>query len=81
MFDQLSDYLENSIDEEDYLFNGIFIKIYREELHYSLHTVASLLGVTYQQVQKWENNTNVPNANYLYRLSVILQKSMDSFFA
>lgn len=46
----------------------------------SQHQLGELLGVTFQQVQKYENGTNRISAAALWRLADALQIEADQFF-
>ena len=52
----------------------------RLEAGMSQAEVAESLGISYQQVQKYENGTNRISSGTLYELSVSLDKSIQFFF-
>lgn len=60
---------------------GRNLRVLRESRGMSLQTLAASLGVTYQQVQKYEKGESGLSAPRLYALSRILQAPYDVFFA
>ena len=52
----------------------------REEVGISLETLAEALGVTYQQVQKYEKGTNRISAGVLYQMAMALDVPVQYFF-
>lgn len=72
------DYTEpSSID----LHVALKIKNRRKELGISQRCLATLLGITFQQVQKYENGTNRISASRLYQLSKFLDTTVSYFFS
>jgi len=72
------------IKESEKLFNkaiGEKIKSRRKELHLSQTEVAKELGVTFQQVQKYEKGTNGCSAKRIDELSKALRISILYFYA
>jgi transcriptional regulator with XRE-family HTH domain len=59
---------------------GAIIKRRRKELGMSQEALAVELGVTYQQVQRYENGTNKLNVDNLQTIAGILQISVTAFF-
>ena len=60
---------------------GSRIKWRRKVLKLSQQQMADMLGLTFQQVQKYEKGTNRVGASRLWDISRILGVSMDFFFA
>lgn len=52
----------------------------RIELQHSQETVAKKLGLTFQQLQKYENGTNRVSASKLYEIAKILSVPISFFF-
>jgi transcriptional regulator with XRE-family HTH domain len=52
----------------------------REELGLSYRTVAREIGVSWQQVQKYELGLNRVSAEHLFRLSLALDVEVEYFF-
>ena len=59
---------------------GKRLKLRRIMLHMSQDEVASLVGVTFQQVQKYESGATKISANRLFILAKILQVDIQFFF-
>ncbi len=59
---------------------GWNIRNLREARDLSQRALAKPLGITYQQIQKYENGQNRISAAHLYNLSVILECSTEDFF-
>lgn len=59
---------------------GNRIKLRRMVLGYSQQQMAKLLGLTFQQVQKYEKGLNRVAASRLWDISRVLRVSMDFFF-
>lgn len=59
---------------------GRRIKLRRRLLNLSQEQVAKKLGITFQQLQKYENGENRLVASRLYRLAFALRASVDYFF-
>ncbi|WP_282605661.1 helix-turn-helix domain-containing protein [Pelagibius sp. Alg239-R121] len=53
----------------------------RLEVNLTQQEVARLLGISFQQLQKYEHGKNRISAGRLYQLAVILETSIDTFFA
>lgn len=53
----------------------------RNELGWSMEKLASALGLTFQQIQKYEKGTNRVSASRLYDISRVLGVAVDYFFA
>lgn len=68
--------LPTAIDE----FVGRQIRLRREELGMSQGALAEELGVTFQQLQKYENGTNRVSAGRLHDLAVVLKTTIAYFF-
>ena len=60
---------------------GQRIRLRRTLLGYSQQFMANKLGLTFQQVQKYEKGCNRVGASRLWDISKVLQVSMDFFFA
>lgn len=63
-----------------YIAVGRRIKLRRHMLSLTQSEVAKQLGVTFQQLQKYENGTDRLSAGRLYDLSDILKAPVDYFF-
>jgi transcriptional regulator with XRE-family HTH domain len=59
---------------------GKRLRLRRRLQGFTLEEMSALLGVTYQQVYKYETAQNRISASRLYELSVILEVSPDYFF-
>jgi transcriptional regulator with XRE-family HTH domain len=59
---------------------GKRIKERREELSLSQEAVAQFLGVTFQQLQKYERGANRVSAGRLFELAFVLRVKLDFFF-
>lgn len=59
---------------------GRRLRLRRRELGFTQTTVASGLGVTFQQVQKYESGANRLSAAQLYRVSQVLLTNPAWFF-
>lgn len=60
---------------------GARIKLRRKLLGMSQQKMADILGLTFQQVQKYEKGYNRVGASRLWDISRVLNVSMDFFFA
>lgn len=74
---QLSD--ERSTNEVDKRI-GARVRARRLDIGMSQETLADILGVTFQQVQKYEKGVNRIAASRLYDISAALKVSVASFF-
>lgn len=59
---------------------GARVKLRRSLMSMSQTDLANMLGITFQQVQKYERGANRVSASRLYHLSQILAVSIDFFF-
>lgn len=59
---------------------GRKVRRFREIADISQSKLAEGLGITFQQVQKYENGSNRVSASRLYNIANILQKPFYSFF-
>lgn len=59
---------------------GSRIKLRRSILGVSQEQLAKMLGITFQQVQKYENGVNRVGASRLYDIGKVLDVSVDFFF-
>lgn len=59
---------------------GQRLRVRRSLLGFSQEKLASLIGLTFQQVQKYERGTNRVSAGRLYELSKILDVPVSYFF-
>lgn len=59
---------------------GLKVRLRRMELEMSQEQLANRLGVTAQQVQKYERGTNRIGASRLHQISQILKAPIESFF-
>ena len=59
---------------------GSRVRSRRNILGLTLETLAAKIGVTYQQLQKYEKGVNRIGASRLYRLSQVLEVPVDYFF-
>lgn len=59
---------------------GQRIKVRRSLMGYSQEKLAEFLGITFQQIQKYEKGTNRVSAGRLYELSKILEVPVSYFF-
>lgn len=66
-------------DEMDSLL-GRNIKRYRNQLGFSQKEVAQEIGVSFQQLQKYEKGENRIAASRLYKLAKMINLEMEDFF-
>ncbi len=59
---------------------GYKIKQRREELNISQEKLGEMVGVTYQQIQKYEKGTNKVSAERLFKIAEALKVSVRFFF-
>jgi len=59
---------------------GLRLKKARQEAKVTQHKLAKQIGVSYQQMQKYENATNRISAGRLYNSSILLNKPICFFF-
>lgn len=59
---------------------GALIRAARNELKMSQSDLATLLGLTFQQVQKYEKGTNRVSVGRLYEIANVLKKPISYFF-
>jgi transcriptional regulator with XRE-family HTH domain len=59
---------------------GQRLRVRRSLLGYSQEKLAGLIGLTFQQVQKYERGTNRVSAGRLYEISNILEVPVNYFF-
>lgn len=59
---------------------GQRLRILRKEAALSQKQLASAVGVTFQQVQKYERGTNRVSASKLYEFAGVLQKTVADFY-
>jgi transcriptional regulator with XRE-family HTH domain len=60
---------------------GLRIRLRRKELRLTQEKLAEALGLTFQQVQKYELGTNRVSASRLFEVSVLLRVPPDYFFS
>ncbi len=60
---------------------GALVKQYRNRAGFSQEKLADALGITFQQIQKYENGVNRIAAGRLFEMSNILNMPVQSFFA
>ncbi len=60
---------------------GARIRMRRLELNMTQDKLGAALGVTFQQLQKYEKGTNRVSASRLHQLSEVLQVPVDYFFS
>lgn len=61
-------------------FLGTRLRLFRQAANLSQETLALSIGITFQQVQKYEKGTNRISAARLFQLSRILNVKLDDFF-
>ncbi len=61
-------------------FLGTRFRLFRQISNLSQETLALSIGITFQQVQKYEKGTNRISAARLFQLSRILHVRLDDFF-
>ena len=59
---------------------GHRIKLRREQLNISQERLGEMIGVTYQQIQKYEKGTNKVNAERLFIIAKNLKVTISFFF-
>ena len=59
---------------------GINLRLRRKALNISLETLAAGVGVTFQQIQKYERGANRISASKLYEIAQVLETPVDWFF-
>lgn len=62
------------------IFVGNQLRKRRKELHISQTAIAKRIGITYQQIQKYESGTNRVSAGILYLIGAILRVDISYFF-
>ena len=62
------------------IFLGKRMRAFRAKMHWPLKVVASELGVSIQQVQRYEQGVNKISASMLFELSKLFSISIDCFF-
>ncbi|HEY4944340.1 MAG TPA: helix-turn-helix transcriptional regulator [Rhizomicrobium sp.] len=72
--------LNKAADREVDAAIGGRIKLRRKTLLLTQTEVGKHIGVTFQQLQKYENGTDRISASRLYRVSVLLRVPVDYFF-
>jgi transcriptional regulator with XRE-family HTH domain len=60
---------------------GVAIKTRRKELGYSQEWLAEFLGVSYQQVQRYENGISMINVETIQKIAEALSVPITSFFS
>lgn len=60
---------------------GHIIRVRRQQLGYSQEALAKLLGITFQQVQKYEKGRNALNTQRLVDMAEALEVSVSYLFA
>lgn len=73
------DMSQRKADEIDHMI-GQRIKERRKELKLSQKDVAHALGVSYQQVQKYEAGTNRISAGRLFNIACLLEMRVEDFY-
>ncbi|MBI4621433.1 MAG: helix-turn-helix domain-containing protein [Desulfobacterales bacterium] len=68
----------DTIKDSKYI--GMKIKLRREELGISQEKLGEMVGVTYQQIQKYEKGINKVNSEMLQKIARSLDVSIDFFF-
>ena len=68
----------NSIKDSKYI--GIKMKLRRKELGISQEKLSEMVGVTYQQIQKYEKGINKMNVEMLQKITRSLNVPTDFFF-
>ncbi|MEM0173291.1 MAG: helix-turn-helix transcriptional regulator [Sulfolobaceae archaeon] len=61
-------------------FNHESLKWYRSDFGFTQEDLAYLIGVPYQQYQKWENGKNMPSVNVLMQLAQLYEIQLEKFF-
>jgi DNA-binding XRE family transcriptional regulator len=62
-------------------FNYKVLKLYRAYFGFTQDDLAYLLGVPYQQYQKWEKGVNVPSIDIVMYLSQLYNMDINTFFS
>jgi len=60
---------------------GAAVRTRRVELGMSQTDLANAVGITFQQIQKYENGANRVSASRLWQFAAVLSVPVDSFFA
>ena len=60
---------------------GVRLRSLRHERGLTQEALASQLGVTYQAVSKWENNTTMPDVAMLPQIAMVLGVTIDALFS
>ena len=68
----------DTIKDSKYI--GMKIKLRREELSISQEKLGEMVGVTYQQIQKYEKGINKVNSEMLQKVANSLDVNVDFFF-
>lgn len=72
----LAEHGATAIDE----YVGHRLRLRRENLGYSQQYTARMLGITFQQIQKYEKGSNRIGASRLYDISKLLKVNIEYFF-
>lgn len=59
---------------------GRILRHRRKQLHITQQGLADAIGISYQQIQKYENGTNRISADRLYYLGILLGVEVSYFF-
>lgn len=73
---RLADGQPNPVD----VYVGLRLRLRRQQLNYSQEQVAGMLGLSFQQIQKYERGTNRIGASRLWDFSLILKVPVQYFF-
>lgn len=57
-----------------------FIADKRRNLGLSQRSLADMLGIQYQSLQKWEKGSVIPSVDYALRLALILHTTVEELF-
>jgi len=72
-----SDHVPNPVDRHV----GLRIRMRRKELGFSQERLAEAIGLTFQQVQKYERAANRVSASKLWEIARVLSTSISFFYA
>jgi len=74
--------MKNIYGEEARLlkFSGKILREYREQEHKTQKEIASLIGIDYQQYQRWEYGDSCPSADNLMLIGQVLDVGISCFF-
>ena len=72
--------IEKIRNETRLIYNHEKLKLYRKQFGFTQEDLSHLIGVPYQQYQKWESGKNIPSVNVLMQLAQLYDLKIEKFF-